>query len=208
MKIGAISNFNRINNLNAFRGRQNLKETEKPAEIKVKHDKENPISKPLEQLDVFKATLIAGLSFGARAVYYIFEDTSLLDYTYDAGRNLARKNYKGATDGKLFALGIASWAAILIGIIGALAALYAAYNAPKSMYQGKINAHKKAEEMDIYLEGNRIEQELYSEVGKKAKEAKTTEEMEAVKKQAMVLRASKNEVPSFVKFQNSFKNPL
>lgn len=199
MKIGAVSNFRQQS---LFRGTTNTENKQVVEKIKVEHDKENPISKPLEQLDVFKATLIAGLGFGARALYYVFEDTDLLDYTYNAGKKLAKKNYKDAKGGKLFALGLASWAAILIGTIGILAALYAGFNAPKSMYQGKINAHKKAEEMDIYLESNRIEKELYLEVDKKAKEAKTEEELSAVNKQAMMLRAAKNEVPSFVEFKN------
>ena len=35
------------------------------------------------------------------------------------------------------------------------------------MYQGKINAHKKSEEMDIYLASNRIEQDLYKQENQK-----------------------------------------
>lgn len=173
----------------------------KPEQKAVIHDKENPISKPLEQLDVVKASLIAGLGFGARALYYVFEDTDLLDCTFEAGQKLAKKNHKNAAGGKLLALSLASWAAILIGTVGLLAGLYALFNGPKSMYQGKINAHKKAEEMDVYLAGNRIEQELYKQVSEQAKSVHTTEEQEHVKKQYAMLQAAKNDVPAFVQFQ-------
>lgn len=195
MNVGKISGLNTISR---FKGNEKTNTGKTTAPKTVQHDKENPISKPLEQLDVFKATLIAGLGFGARALYYVFEDTDLLEYTYDAGKKLAQKNYKDASKNKLFALGLASWGAIIIGLVGILAAVYAIYNAPKSMYQGKINAHKKAEEMDVYLESNRIEQELYKEVGKKAKEASTEEELEKTRQQALKLKTAKNEVPSFV----------
>ena len=105
----------------------------------------------MEQLDVVKASLIAGFGFGARALYYLFDDTSLLETTYNAGQKLAEKNYKHVQNSnKRFVLGLASSAAIIVGTVGLLAGLYAAYNAPKSMYQGKINAHKKLKKW-IYI---------------------------------------------------------
>ena len=66
------------------------------------------------------------------------------------------------------------------------------------MYQGKINAHKKAEEMDIYLASNRIEKDLYEQVDAKAKEAKTQEELEKAQSQYMMLKMAKNDIPSFI----------
>lgn len=175
------------------------------AENNIEHDKENPISKRLEQLDVVKASIIAGLGFGARALYYIFDDTDLLDYTFDKSQQLAQKNYGHIKNGfKRGLLGAASFAAMLIGVVGLLAGLYAIYNAPKSMYQGKINAHKKSEEMDVYLAGNRVEQDLYAEVSKQAKSASTVEEQEKVKQQYLLLNAAKNQTPAFV----DFKSPI
>ena len=64
------------------------------------------------------------------------------------------------------------------------------------MYQGKINAHKKAEEMDVYLESNRVEKDLYNEVGQKAKEAKTSEEQEKVRQQYTKLQMAKTKPPA------------
>ena len=200
MNIGAVRNFNNVkyNYVNFTNNASSAKTTEN-TDNGIQHDKENPINKSLEQLDVVKASLIAGLGFGAKALYYLFDDTSILESTFDAGQKLANKNYKNVKSAnKRFALGLASSAAIIVGVVGLLAGLYAAYNAPKSMYQGKVNAHKKAEEMDVYLASNKIEQDLYKQVGEKAKEATTQEELKKAQSQYMMLKMAKNDIPSFV----------
>jgi len=198
MKIGALQNFNNVKYVNFTNNSASEKRASKN-EGGIQHDKENPISKPLEQLDVVKASLIAGLGFGAKALYYLYDDTSLLETTFDAGQKLANKNYKNIkSSNKRFALGLVSSAAIMIGVVGLLAGLYAAFNAPKSLYKGKVNAHKKAEEMDVYLASNKIEQDLYKQVEASAKEAKTQEELEKAQSQYTMLKMAKNEVPSFV----------
>lgn len=200
MNIGAVRNFNNVkyNYVNFTNNTSSAKTTEN-TDNGIQHDKENPINKSLEQLDVVKASLIAGLGFGAKALYYLFDDTSILESTFDAGQKLANKNYKNVKSAnKRFALGLASSAAIIVGVVGLLAGLYAAFNAPKSMYQGKVNAHKKAEEMDVYLASNKIEQDLYKQVGEKAKEATTQEELEKAQSQYMMLKMAKNDIPSFI----------
>ena len=200
MNIGAVRNFNNVkyNYVNFTNNTSSAKATEN-TDNGIQHDKENPINKSLEQLDVVKASLIAGLGFGAKALYYLFDDTSILESTFDAGQKLANKNYKNVKSAnKRFALGLASSAAIIVGVVGLLAGLYAAFNAPKSMYQGKVNAHKKAEEMDVYLASNKIEQDLYKQVGEKAKEATTQEELEKAQSQYMMLKMAKNDIPSFI----------
>lgn len=200
MNIGAVRNFNNVkyNYVNFTNNTSFAKATEN-TDNGIQHDKENPINKSLEQLDVVKASLIAGLGFGAKALYYLFDDTSILESTFDAGQKLANKNYKNVKSAnKRFALGLASSAAIIVGVVGLLAGLYAAFNAPKSMYQGKVNAHKKAEEMDVYLASNKIEQDLYKQVGEKAKEATTQEELKKAQSQYMMLKMAKNDIPSFI----------
>ena len=198
MRINALNSFNNVKYVN-FTNNSASKNSQKSNNQGIEHDKENPISKPLEQLDVVKASLIAGLGFGAKALYYLFDDTSILESTFDAGQKLANKNYKNVKSAnKRFALGLASSAAIIVGVVGLLAGLYAAFNAPKSMYQGKVNAHKKAEEMDVYLASNKIEQDLYKQVGEKAKEATTQEELKKAQSQYMMLKMAKNDIPSFV----------
>lgn len=196
MRINSLSNFNNIKYVNFT----NNAATKKANNNGIVHDEENPISKPLEQLDVVKASLIAGLGFGAKAICeLVFDDTSIIEDAYNAGQKLAKKNYKNVqSSGKRFALGLASSGAIIVGSIGLLAGLYALFNAPKSMYKGKVNAHKKSEEMDVYLASNRIEKDLYEQVGNAVKEAKTEEELQKAESQYMMLKMAKNDVPSFV----------
>ncbi len=197
MKINTVNSFNNVKCINFTNNSMSDKKSNNNG---IQHDAENPISKPLEQLDVVKASLIAGLGFGAKAICeLVYDDTSIIGDAFDAGQKLAQKNYKHVqSSGKRFALGLASSAAIVIGVIGVLAGLYAAFNAPKSMYKGKINAHKKAEEMDVYLASNRIEQDLYKQVDNAAKEAQTQEELEKTRQQYTILKMAKNEIPSFV----------
>jgi len=213
MKINTITNFNSKNTAS----RKNLAKNPAPvlsqsfranAQLagnnNIAHNTENPIKNSMEQLGVFRASLIAGLGFGARALYYIFDDTDLLDTTIKAGKKLAKKNHKNAAGTKLAALSIASSAAIIIGVVGLLAALYAIYNAPKSMYQGKINAHKKSEQMDLYLGQHKIEKDLYEQVSDRAKAAQTKEELDKVKSQYAMLRMAKNEAPVFTQVSGKF----
>lgn len=192
MNINIGHNFNSVR-YNNIRFKQNNSSG-------IKHDEENPISKSMEQLDVVKASLIAGLGFGAKAICeLVYEDSSVLEDAFNAGQKLAKKNYGHIENSnKRFALGLASSAAIIVGVIGLFAGLYAAFNAPKSMYKGKINAHKKAEEMDVYLASNRIEKDLYEQVDNSAKEATTEEELAKAQSQYMMLKMAKNEIPSFV----------
>ena len=120
MNIGAVRNFNNVkyNYVNFTNNASSAKTTEN-TDNGIQHDKENPINKSLEQLDVVKASLIAGLGFGAKALYYLFDDTSILESTFDAGQKLANKNYKNVKSAnKRFALGLASSAAIIVGEIG------------------------------------------------------------------------------------------
>ena len=91
MRIRTLNSFNNVKYVN-FTNNTVPKSDPKSRSQGIEHDKENPISKPLEQLDVVKASLIAGLGFGAKALYYLFDDTSLLETTYNAGQKLAKKN--------------------------------------------------------------------------------------------------------------------
>ena len=201
MRINSVRNFN-IQNRSMqwpvnFTGQSTG--VQKPSENSVEHDPENPIRKGFEQLDVLKASIVAGLGFGAKALGYIFEDTDLIDTAFEMGTKLSEKNHKNVQgSGKKLAWAVATTGAILVGIVGLVAGIYTIYNAPKSMYQGKINAHKKSEEMDIYLQSNKVEQDLYKQVGEQAKNATTVEEQQKAKQQYAKLMAAKNQAPSFV----------
>ena len=77
MRINALNSFNNVKYVN-FTNNSASKNSQKSNNQGIEHDKENPISKPLEQLDVVKASLIAGFGFGARALYYLFDDRIII----------------------------------------------------------------------------------------------------------------------------------
>ncbi len=57
-----------------------------------------------------------------RALYYLFDDTSLLETTYNAGQKLAEKIINMCKIViNAFVLGLASSAAIIVGTVGLLA---------------------------------------------------------------------------------------
>ena len=52
--------------------------------------------------------------------------------------------------------------------------------------------------MDVYIKGNNIEKELYTQMNEKAKQA-TSEEKEKLRQQYMQMQMAKNKVPDFIK---------
>lgn len=177
------------------------------ASVSVANKKEpdNPISKTMEQVDVAKASLVAGVGFGLRALWYLSDNTFLIEKTFKKANELVEKNKKGISENKKMALLAVSWVGIVVGLVGLFAGLYALFNAPKSTYEGKINAFKKTKDMDIYIKSNKVEKELYNQMLDASKNAETQADKEHLKQQYWKLRASKNEVPVFVDMQMPVK---
>ena len=88
--------------------------------------------------------------------------------------------------------------AVIAGFVALMALGYTVYNAPKAIYNAKINTFKKGKDMDVYIRENAVETELYNQMNDKAKNA-TPEEKEKLKQQYTKLKAAKNVVPDFVK---------
>lgn len=160
-------------------------------------ESENPISKGFEQLDLIKSSFIAGLGIGARALLYLAEHTTAAEKLIDKGCKFVDKNKKSAKGLEKSLLYLGSCAAMIFGFIGVIAALYSAYNMPKSLYEGKVKAFKKEKDMDLYIKGNRVEKELYNQMNEQAKAA-TKEEKAVLSQQYLKLKAAKNSVPEFV----------
>ena len=76
--------------------------------------------------------------------------------------------------------------------------LYTIFKAPNINYNGNVNAFKKRKDMDVYIKGNKIEKELYTQMNEKAKNA-NKEEKAKLKEQYMQIKAAKNQVPDFIK---------
>lgn len=169
-----------------------------------KADDKNPISIRGEDANLLKATVVAGLGVGGRALWWLCEEGFMFDITEGVGRKIVDKNAKltgkPASGGKY----LAAWAAVTIGFVAAVAAVYTLYKTPEIIYQGKINAFKKGKDMDVYTKGNKVERELYEQMNDKAANA-SFEEKKKLAEQYLKLRAAKNQLPDFIEGENLSK---
>ena len=92
------------------------------------------------------------------------------------------------------------FAGIILMGIGGFAALYTLFMAPKIKYQSKVNTFQKGKEMDVYIKGNEVEKELYTQMNDKAKTA-DTDEKNKLKEQYLQMQMAKNKVPDFIKLK-------
>lgn len=170
----------------------------------AKTDDKNPISKRGEEATLVKATFLGGLALGGRALWWLCEEGFMFDITEGIGKKIVDKNAKltgkPASGGKY----LAAWAAVTIGFVAAVAAVYTLYKTPEIVYQGKINAFKKGKDMDVYTKGNKVERELYEQMNDKATNA-GFEEKKKLAEQYLKLRAAKNQLPDFIECENLSK---
>lgn len=152
----------------------------------------NPVSKLGEREVLFKATVLAGVGFGAKMLMYLWEEGFAVDNLLDLGEKIAKKNKKKGAIASLTAA-----TAVIAGFVGVMAILYTIFKTPDVMYNGKINAFKKGKDMDLYAKSNKVERELYDQMNDKARAA-TEEEKAVLKQQYLKLKAAKNPTPDFV----------
>ena len=94
-------------------------------------------------------------------------------------------------------MAIGAWAGLVAAFIGGFALLYTLFKAPNINYEGNVNAFKKGKDMDVYIKGNKVEKELYTQMNEKAKTA-NKEEKAKLKDQYMMMQKAKNRVPDFI----------
>lgn len=162
-----------------------------------KDDDKNPISKLGERETLLKAAVIAGLGFGVNALWYLADDTFVLEDTFNMSRKLVDKNKKGLTGVRRSVTHLGAWAALCAGFVALMAVGYTMVKTPEVMYNGKVNAFKKGKDMNVYIKGNKVEKELYNQLNDKAKDA-SVEEKEVLSQQYLKLKAAKNQTPDFV----------
>ncbi len=158
----------------------------------------NPISKTGEKAVLTKMTFIAGLGIGARLLFELMDGDFLAEHLSESAEKIVNKQHKNASKNKKFFMQLGATAGLIGIFIGGFALLYTLFKAPNINYNGNINAFKKKKEMDVYIKGNNIEKELYTQMNNKSKNA-TTQEKEKLKEQYMQMQMAKNKVPDFIK---------
>lgn len=164
-----------------------------------KKDDTNPISKKGEKALLVKGTFVAGLGLGARLLFELMDGDFLFETLGNKAEKINKKN-KGLSPNKKFMTGLGIWAGLIMIFIGGFAGLYTLFKAPKINYQGNVNAFKKGKDMDVYIKGNTVEKELYTQMNEKAKTA-DSEEKAKLQTQYMQMQMAKNKVPDFIKLK-------
>ena len=167
-----------------------------------KKDKQNPDANPIsrsgERAMLIKGTFLAGLGLGARLLFEVADCDFVFEKIGDKAEQNVNKNFKNASKNKRMLYGIGSFAGLVALFIGGFAVLYTLFKSPNINYQSKVNTFTKGKDMDVYIKGNKVERELYTQMNEKAKTA-DSEEKEKLKAQYMQMRAAKNRVPDFIK---------
>lgn len=158
----------------------------------------NPISKNGEKAKLTKAAFVAGLGLGAKLLFEVLDGDFVVDTLGEKAEKIVDKQHKNATRNKKVLLALGAWAGLVMAFIGGFAMLYTIFKAPNINYNGNVNAFKKGKDMDVYIKGNKIEKELYTQMNEKAQNA-NKEEKAKLKEQYIQMKASKNQIPEFVK---------
>jgi hypothetical protein len=162
------------------------------------NDDTNPISKLGENQNLLLATVIAGLGLGARALFYLAEDTTVLERAFEISTKLVDKNKKNVKGKNKMLMHLGGWALVMGLFIAGFAALYTLFKTPEIRYKGKVNSFVKGKDMDVYIKSNKVETELYNQMNEKAEKA-TEEEKKVLSQQYLKLKAAKNQVPDSIK---------
>ncbi len=179
LTINNQRNFQKIN----FKAQKNRQE-----------QNENPITRKGEAAKLVLGTFTVGLSFGAKALFEVFDGDFIYDVFFKSGQRIADKNFKNAKEGKRFAAMLGATIGLVGLFVAGVASIYTLFSAPKISYQSKVKTFEKTKEFDTYIKTNEIEKSLYDQINSKAKQA-TNEEKEELKNQYLILKQAKNQTP-------------
>ncbi len=161
----------------------------------------NPITKGGERALLAKGTFVAGLGLGARLLFELMDDGFVVDTLGKKAEKINNKTNSHLSPTKKVISGIGIWAGLIMMAIGGFATIYTLLNTPKIIYKSKVNSFKKGKEMDVYIKGNEVEKELYTQMNDKAKNADEQEKSE-LRRQYAQMQAAKNRVPDFIKLKH------
>lgn len=171
--------------------------TSKTNKKNLNQDK-NPVSKAGEKANLVKATFIAGIGIGARLLFELMDGDFVGENLANTAEKIVEKQHKNASKNKKLLMFLGATAGLISLFIGGFALLYTLFKAPNINYNGNVNAFKKKKEMDVYIKGNNIEKDLYTQMNDKAKTA-NKEEKEKLREQYAKMQMAKNKLPDFIK---------
>lgn len=186
MQISAVNNF-------SFRANSKKQSAQKKDN--------NPISKSGEKALLVKGTFLAGLGLGARLLFEVMDCDFVVEKLGDKAEKIVNKQHQNVSRNKKALLQLGAWGGLIAMFIGGFAILYTLFKSPEINYKGNVNAFKKGKDMDVYIKGNKVEKELYTQMNEKAKGADTEEKVK-LKEQYMQMQMAKNRVPDFVNLKN------
>lgn len=181
--------------------RESAKKQTTPVRTPV-YDK-NPINKGGERATALLATMAVGLVGGLRLLCAVADDGDGAQFLGEMSQKISNKILKRNTKPgeKITKLNqIFGPIAVIAAFVALFAIVFTLYNLPKTMYEADVKTFKKKKDMDVYIRGNAVEQELYNQMNDKAKTA-TDEEKAKLNEQYAKLKAAKNVVPDFVKLK-------
>jgi len=167
---------------------------------KSQSNAQNPVSQRGERAKLIVGTVTAGLGFGVKMLAELLDGDFAIEHLFGAGEKVAAKNFKNASKNKRLIATVGATIGLAGLFIAGMAFLYTIFKAPKIAYESKINAFTKGKDMDVYIKGNEIEKELYTQMNEKAKNA-DLDEKNKLKEQYLMMQMAKNRVPDFVKMK-------
>lgn len=184
MKVNAINN-----NLYSFKSSES------------QHNNTNPITKGGERALLVKGTFLAGLGLGARLLFEIMDDGFVVDTLGKKAEKINNKNNHHLSPAKKAISGLGIWLGLIMIAISGFATVYTLLNAPKINYNAKVNAFQKGKDMDVYIKGNEVEKELYTQMNDRAKIADEKEKSD-IRRQYAQMQMAKNRVPDFINLKH------
>ena len=158
---------------------------------------QNPVSQRGEMSKLFLGTFVAGLGFGTKMLAELLDGDFAIEHLFKAGDSVAEKNFKNASKNKRAIASVGATVGLVGIFIAAMAVVYTLFKTPKIAYESKINSFKKSKDMDVYIKGNEIEKDLYTQMNEKAQKA-TDDEKVKLKQQYLMMQMAKNRVPDFI----------
>lgn len=160
-------------------------------EVQSIHEKNNPISRTGETINLAKATFIAGLGLGGKLLCEVFDGDFVVDIASKNASKMVDKNKPNVSSLKKDLCKIGGTFGLIMAGLAGFAVLYTVFKSPNIAYESKVNTFKKSNDMDVFIKQKDAQKGIYEQLNKEAQNA-TAEEKEKLKKQYMIMQNSQN----------------